>query len=147
MFSVFFNRFFESVLGSLPLFTRCSWYFSLEDVIAFDISCVSEFKMAEPRLSDFLWLWNIHFFSLNHFLISSFIQGGSLPLHTVIWFGIKLWKIFSNVLLNSSIYSWTFLSENNFDQSKLPVEWLIKFVSDLLQSQIECKVEDIQFLN
>ena len=50
----------------------------------------------------------------------------------MILFRIKLRKIFSNVLLNSSTCPLTFLHENKFDQSKPSIERLIKSVLDLL---------------
>ena len=112
-----------------------------------DISCVNEFKIDKSRLLDLLCFWNSPFFLLIIFFfwISSFILGGSLLLHTMILFGIKLWKIF-NVLLNTSTSSWTFLPENNFDQSKLSTGRLSLSQICCNPKFYKCKDEDIQFL-
>ena len=112
MFLVFSNRFLGAVLGLWSLSARRSWYFSFDELTGFDKSCVTEFKIAWSRLPDLLWHWNSRFFLLINFLILSFIQGGSLSSHKIILLRIKLWKIFSNVLLKSSTCSCTFLPED-----------------------------------
>ena len=71
MFLVFSNKVLEL------FFERRSWYITLDDVIAFDISPVSEFKIANWRLPDFFGLWNSQFFPSINFCWSlrSFKEG------------------------------------------------------------------------
>ena len=109
---------FSAVLGSLSLSARCAWSSSLEDVIAFNISSVREFKIAKSRSTDFCD------FAIHQRRVSAITLD--------YFYGIKLLKDFSYVSLNSSTYSWTFLPEYKFDQSKLAAKQLIKSVSDLL---------------
>ena len=79
---------FEDVFGSLSLLARRSWYFDLEELIAFNISSVRAFKDAWSMLPDFLCLWYRDFFLWIKDLISSFIQGESLSSHKINLFGM-----------------------------------------------------------